>query len=291
MIAVERPVLEHSGWQARLELGFARAASRTVLRRRVHSGPLRVQRPFYPEGEGVCHVYLLHPPGGLVGGDSLTVDVCVEGGAHALLTTPAATKYYRTNGLWGTQVNTLRVAAGSVCEWLPQETIVFGGALATSRTRVELEGDARFAGWELTCLGRPASGDAYAVGSYRTHFEVWRDGLPLFIDRGVFEGTDRVLDASWGLRGRPVFGTFVLAAASPELVAALREVVKPEQPRDLFSVTALRDVTVCRYLGDSSQRGLSSFQRAWQVVRPVLCSRPASTSRGRCRFVASSIWL
>jgi len=78
------------GWHAALELGFAAASGATRLARRKHRGPLVVQRPFLPEGPGVAHVYVLHPPGGLVGGDELTLDVEVDAGAHALVTTPAA---------------------------------------------------------------------------------------------------------------------------------------------------------------------------------------------------------
>ena len=77
------------GWRAELSLGFtaepvvdgprdgAPAAPLTRLTTRAHRGPLVVQRPFYPEGPGVPHVYLLHPPGGIVGGDSLRVEVSV----------------------------------------------------------------------------------------------------------------------------------------------------------------------------------------------------------------------
>src|SRR6185436_3067379 len=126
------------GWQAALELGFAAEHGATRLARRAHRGPLVVQRPFLPEGPGVCHVYVLHPPGGLVGGDELTLDVDVATGAHALVTTPAASKVYRTNGAAVRQVQRLRVAGGATLEWLPQEAIIYDGARASLETRVEL---------------------------------------------------------------------------------------------------------------------------------------------------------
>src|SRR5262245_38788911 len=106
------------GWQAALELGFAAEHGATRLARRAHRGPLVVQRPFLPEGPGVCHVYVLHPPGGLVGGDELALDVDVASGAHALVTTPAAGKVYRTNGATARQIQRLRVAGGARLEWL-----------------------------------------------------------------------------------------------------------------------------------------------------------------------------
>lgn len=269
---------EHTGWEAKLTLGFRKVGTRTVLVQREHTGPLRVQRPFYPEGEDLCHVYVLHPPGGLAGGDQVRVDVRVERGARALLTTPAATKFYRTTGRVAQQINRVSVESGAACEWLPQETIVFGGARAVTRTRVELADDARFAGWDVTCLGRPAAGDGFLAGTYTSGFEIWRGGQPFFIDRAVC--SREVLSASWGLRSCPVFGTFVLVPALPrETMGLLRQRVRLADAAETFAASSLRDVTVCRYLGGSTQRALQCFQEVWQIVRPQLFGRPASAPR------------
>jgi urease accessory protein len=277
MIAVQPSSLERAGWQAKLELGFERAGSRTVLRRRSHFGPLRVQRPFYPEGEELCHVYVLHPPGGLVGGDTLELCVELARGARALLTTPAATKFYRSTGRAARQTVSLRVAREAACEWFPQETIVFGGAHAQASTRVDLEQGGLFAGWEIACLGRPAAGDDYATGHYRSSFELWRGPEPIWIDRCVFEAD--MLQASWGMRGCPVFGTFVVSKSAPELTEAIRKCVTSNPAREHFAVSALRELTICRYLGDSSQRALNCFIQAWHVVRPSLWQRAPSVPR------------
>jgi urease accessory protein len=152
---------ETGGWRAELSLGFTAepdeegrrgaagsAAPATRLTSRAHRGPLVVQRPFYPEGPGVPHVYVLHPPGGVVGGDSLRVEVSVGPRAHALVTTPAATKVYRTRGPRATQVQRLTVAAHAALEWLPQETILHDGAAIDLDTTVVLADGARFIGLE-----------------------------------------------------------------------------------------------------------------------------------------------
>jgi urease accessory protein len=281
MIAVEPSSLERAGWQAKLELGFERVGARTVLGQRAHVGPLRVQRPFYPEGPELCHVYVLHPPGGVVGGDSLGVEVQVKSGAQVLLTTPAATKFYRSNGRRARQEIALSVERGAACEWLPQETIVFGGVLAESRTRVELEAGARFAGWEITCLGRPAAGDGYATGSYRASFEVWEQGAPLWIDRAWFAADTGITRANWGMRGFSVLGTFVMNASGAELVRSIRQcaAAAEDSAEECFAVSALERMTVCRYFGHHSQRALECFTRVWQVARPLISGRTASAPR------------
>ena len=136
------------GWHAELDLAFARSGGRTVLTRRDHRGPLLVQRAFYPEDNGTCHVYIVHPPGGVVGGDRLTITTDVGADAAALVTTPAAGKYYRTEGPDARQEQRLTVGPGAMLEWFPQETIIFDGAQVHTRTRVALADTASFVGWE-----------------------------------------------------------------------------------------------------------------------------------------------
>ena len=84
-------------WLARLQLDYALADGRTTARHR-HDGPLRILQSLYPEGDAICHNVLVHPPGGLVGGDTLDVSVSVAPGAHGLVTTPGASRFYRSTG-------------------------------------------------------------------------------------------------------------------------------------------------------------------------------------------------
>ena len=81
---------------AELTLRYEKRDGRSVITQRRHYGPLLVQKPFYPEGDVVCHSIIVHPPGGIVAGDRLAIHVTLESGAHALITTPGATKWYRS---------------------------------------------------------------------------------------------------------------------------------------------------------------------------------------------------
>jgi urease accessory protein len=292
------------GWQARLDLGFAAGNGRTVLARRAHYGPLRVQRPFYPPGDRACHVYVLHPPGGVVGGDSLVVSATVARGAHALLTTPAAGKLYRSDGASARLTQELRVADGAWLEWLPQETIAFDGARAASGTRVVLSGDAGFIGWEILCLGRPAAGEGYTRGEFSQRFEIWRDGAPLWWERNAMAGGAPALAAPWGLAGYSVVATLVAVGRNtapafvpagtasrpalppslavgqaPRLLPALREQLHAEVEGGEFSVSQLREVLVCRYLGHSAEQARAGFIAAWRLLRPALWSVEAVAPR------------
>lgn len=268
-----------SGWEARLELGFRARGTRTILAQRRHVGPLQVQRPFYPDGERACHVYILHPPGGVVGGDSLAISAEVERGAHALLTTPAAGKLYRSAGASAQLAQELKVADGAWLEWLPQETIAFDGARAVSRTRVALSGAAGFIGWEILCLGRPAASETYTHGEFVQRFEIWRDGAPLWWERNALTGGAPALHAPWGLAGRSVVATLVAVGRAPSALPALRELLNAQQDDGEFSVSQLRDVLVCRYLGNSAEQARTGFIAAWRLLRPALWGIDASPPR------------
>ena len=266
-------------WQAHIHLRFARRGEETVLAERRHFGPLRVQRPFYPESRQVCHVYLLHPPGGLVSGDQLQVEVQVDAGARALLTTPGAAKFYRSDGRRSVQQHQyLGVAPGALLEWLPQENIFFDGARADTLTRVDLHGDGGFIGWEISCLGRPASGETLRQCDLRQRFEVWRDDQPLWLERSTYSNQCAVFGADWGLRGHSVVGSLVCTSTDARLAEQVRAAVRVEQGA-LFGVTQLDEVLVCRYLGAQAQQARACFQAAWAVLRPALLGVPALVPR------------
>jgi urease accessory protein len=266
-------------WPAELELTFARQGERTVIERRRHRGPLLVQRPFHPEADGTCHAYVLHPPGGVVGGDSLSISVDLRGGASALLTTPAAAKLYRSNGSTATLSQAFDVDVGASLEWMPQETIAFGGSRATSRTVVRLASGARYLGWEITCLGRPASGDDFSTGSYRQCTEIWQGGRLTLVDRTQADAAGALRRETWGWGGRSVYATLIATGVSDSLVTRLRERVTPAGDGELFAVTTLSAFTVCRFLGTSAERARRALVSAWKVIRPELLGKSACAPR------------
>lgn len=260
-----------ASWKARLALGFERREGRSVLAERRHDGPLVVQKPLYPEGDAVCHAIVVHPPAGIAGGDELELSARAGEGAHALLTTPGAGKWYRSAGPWASQK--LRFEVAGALEWLPQETIVFDGALARLQTEVRLAGDARYLGWEILCLGRTGSGERFDKGEVRLDSRIYRDGKLLWLERGRIEGGGKLLDSPAGLQGKPVCATLMAALPFPLIdLAVFREV-------ESLSVTQLPGVLVARYLGDSSEVAKRLFTRLWTLLRPAVFGREAQPPR------------
>jgi len=285
------------GWRASLKLNFAHSAGRTRLRRGAGHGPLYVQKPFYPEG-AVCHLYLLHPPGGLVGGDEHDISVALEPGARVLLTTPAATKFYRSAGSFASQRLTLQLASDSCLEWLPQESLLFAGARARSATRVYLAPDCRFLGWEQTCLGRPAANEAFTWGEFDQRLELYATAdhssaaraaaRPLLLERNHWRGGDPVLNAPWGLAGHGVAATLYATPVDHEatdmirrkLAAGLRELhAEGSAPALRAALTLVDGVLVARVLGDEAQAVRGLLQDLWRELRPLVAGCAACPPR------------
>ena len=263
-------------WRATLSLGFADDRGTTRLVERSHFGPLRVQKPLYPEHPSVCHAIVVHPPGGVVGGDQLAIAANVGAKAHAFITTPGAAKWYRANGHVSRQELKLHIGAGAALEWLPQETIFFNGADVCLETEVSMDADASFITADFLCFGRTASGERFDHGRVAQRMQVRRGGKLVWYEQGALRGGDAGFDGPLGLNGSTVCATLLAVGrqASAACVQALREEASPQ-----FGVTQMKSVLVARYIGDSSQEARRLMHRAWQLLRPVLLERNAVTPR------------
>jgi urease accessory protein len=267
------------GWEARLQLNYHRARGRTVVACE-HTGPLAVQKPFYPEGPEVCHSILLHPPGGVAAGDALTVALNLEDASHALLTTPGAGKWYKGGeGAHASQILEFRVAQDAILEWLPQESIIFNGARAKLQSRIELTAGARYLGWEILCLGRAASGERFERGELRVSCEIIQSGKRLWGEYANLSGVDSLLASPIGMAGCTVTGALVAAGkeVALEVVTSLRRIEPAGAER--YGISALPKVLVARYLGNSSERARRYFSELWHLLRPWFAGRPACPPR------------
>ena len=281
--AAARETPRAARWHARLALDYRVQGGRTIVASS-HEGPLRVLKPLYPErsaaGVAPCQSIVVHPPGGIAGGDALAVDVHVSGGAQAQITTPGAAKWYKANGRSATQDIALRVAGA--LEWLPQEAIVFDAADVASTLAVHVTAKARLLGWDIVALGRTAAGESFASGCFRQTIRLTEDtprGPHLhWIERTRLAGGDPLLHSPIGLGGAPVFGC--LWAWGPVWTEAALEALRAQLGNDAAPLTVLApQLLVARTRGPTTQQVRTTLEATWRALRPQVLGCAALTPR------------
>ena len=306
---------DHGQWQAELSLRFEQNARGTRLAHSHHKGPLYIQKPFYPEGDSLAHVYLLHPPGGIVSGDVLTINLDVGENAGLLCTTPGAARFYgarqellhkgsdKALSALQTQNQRFSVAEGASLEWLPMETIIYNLAQAQILTEINLAANSSYIGWEFSCLGLLGRGQAFTQGSFSQRTRVFREAKPVLVDRlAMQDGNLDLLKSPAGLSSQRVMGTFFAVPSLQQLhsktfsldtlVEQCREVLERmaessvdgpdsayQNSADKVALTALPEYITARYLGDSANEGRALFTALWQVLRPALIERQSCSPR------------
>jgi len=273
------------GWKAELDLSFAPASLatvkpnnvRTVMQRSHHHGPLRVQRPFYPE-DNVAHIYILHPPGGVVGGDQLTIKLDILENAQVLSTTPGSGKFYCSVGDWARLEQTLMVKAGASLEWLPQENILFAGACLHATTKIKVEDDGVFIGWDITCLGRPTSHERFEQGGFFAQLEFYHNQQLILVEnQRVFD--KQTLDATAGLRGQPLQATLLAFPCTEADLECVRTQLSSKQISTLIGASLMDGLLVIRALADNSELLKQQLIQLWQTLRPLLLDRASVIPR------------
>jgi urease accessory protein len=270
-------------WEARLNLAFKYLNGRSYLANNLHFGPLVLQKTLHPEGDAVCHGVVIHPPGGVAGGDELTVNVDLQEDAQALLTTPGAGKWYKANGQFAQQHLNFNIQAHACLEWLPQENILFDGTQVKFSAEVNLATDAKYAAWEVLCFGRQAQGEQWQSGTMMQKLSIRRAGKLIWNERAFLEPAHRTCKSIVGLAGNTVSASFVIAAGKvpTEILDACRA-IKPKTMLDAhakYAVTALPEIFSARYVGLSSQCAREYFEKLWQLLRPWYAGREVTRPR------------
>jgi len=270
-------------WHAQLDIDYALEQQRSVARHS-HQGPLRVLQSLYPEGDTICHNVLVHPPGGLVGGDTLEVRIQAGGASHGLLTTPGATRFYRSAGEWALQKTSITLADQARLEWLPLESIAYNQCLAENHLTLRLAAQAECMGWDVTALGLPSANLPFVQGQYLQHME-----LPgVWLERGLIDAADqRLMNGALGLAGQRCMASLFFVSGSAlernrrELGLALaREQIATHALSGLASATCPNaQVMVLRVLAPLVEPAFQLLRQVWQVWRRHFWQIPGTPPR------------
>ena len=273
-------------WKASLALNFDKLNGRTFLAKKQHSGPLVIQKSLHPEGDAICHGIIIHPPGGVAGGDELRLQVALAAHANVLLTTPGAGKWYKANSQVASQHMHFNVAENACLEWLPQENILFDGAMVDFSASINLHESAKYVGWEILCFGRHARGERWDKGRLTQHLTIKRANKIIWQEQAMLVAHDRFFESVIGMGGNVVSASFLIAAGSipANLLAEcqqlqLNDIDKHADGNARFGVTVLPEVISARYIGMSAPAARQYFEKLWHILRPWYLSQSAVNPR------------
>lgn len=276
------PGSAHKPLEAKLSLRFAEDQGATRLVSRDHYGPLLVQKPLYPEGRAVCHAVIIHPPGGVVGGDQLEISTQIGASAHAQITTPGAAKWYKSNGHVSHQKIRINVQKNASLEWVPQETIFYNHADVHIDTEIILESDAKYVGCEILCFGRTASGESFNKGQVKQRTRIKKNNQLIWLEQIRLHGESSAMTGPLALAGKTVCATLILTGKT--LPQSLIDLAREEAQKIIretcqIGISQLKSVVVARYLGDSSEIARFVMLQVWGLFRPELLGRYAIVPR------------
>ncbi len=270
-------------WHAQLDIDYRLEQQRTVARHS-HTGPLRVLQSLYPEGDSICHNVLVHPPGGLVGGDTLEMTIAASGASHGLITTPGATRFYRSAGEPAIQRARIQLTDQARLEWLPLEAIAYNACLAENHLSVSLGPQAEFMGWDLTAFGLPSAQLPFDTGQFLQHIEV----PGLWLERGLMQANDDCLiNGPLGLAGQRCMASLFFVSGSKMTrnrresgLELARQVIAGHTLGGTAGATCPNEqVMVLRVLAPLVEPATDLLRQVWQVWRQHFWHLPAAVPR------------
>lgn len=270
-------------WNAQLDIDYEQSSGRTIARH-VHTGPLRVLQSLYPEGDAICHNVLVHPPGGLVGGDTLDINVRVSGSAHGLITTPGATRFYRSSGEAAIQRAQITLEDQARLEWLPLEAIAFNDCLAENHLTLSLSPEAEFMGWDVTAFGLPLAQQPFEAGQFLQHIEV----PGVWLERGLIRADDqRLMNSPLGLAGQRCMASLFFVAGSKlernrraQALEVARDVIEKHELRLSAGATSPDgQVVIVRVLAPVVEPAMHLLREVWVSWRQHFWGMPSTVPR------------
>lgn len=280
-------------WLASLYLQLCHSKHGTQLGVTKRIGPLSVQKAFYPEGKECAHLYLLHPPAGIVSGDELRITIDLKENAHGFVTTPGANRFYRARTDYSIgdpkqiQITSIQLASQSKCEHFPLETLVYNQADAVNNVEIRMQSDSVYCGWDITCLGLPSANQQFTNGQFTQLNKLYCDDILMYHDRITITPESQIQHHAAGLAGNTVFGTMLAFAPDTridegqlkQLINGLRAEVTAQSVNSLISITQIRGILIIRYLGNQANQCKDIFIALWHILRPLYIEKPAKQPR------------
>lgn len=265
-------------WLASIKLEFRKDNDKTLMIRNLHYGPLVVQKPFYPEI--ACHIYLLHPPGGVASCDHLSVEAKANEHSQVLITTPGATKFYKGDNNYSLFEQNFYVENDASLEYLPAQNIFYKGTHTKVKTTFYLKDNSRFAFRDVSKCGMKDEERPFENSSLFNTVTIVENGKEKLIETSFIDGQDD-LEALSGNYGCVYTGTYITNKVCEETLDKIRAILDsykdnrsfehPQRYDPNFRFYAAAGVvdnyTVVRFLSSQNEGIEKAIVDIWKLTR------------------------
>lgn len=266
---MQRCTLKDS-WRGFLSFSLVNRFDKTVVKDKKHFGPLVLQRPYYQEDERPT-VLVIHPPGGVVAGDELTTNIILKTKAKAFISTPAATKFYRSIGAKAYQRQQITLEQGVQLEWLPQETLFFNQARVSNHLEFQLNSpDCQLIAWDIVGLGRPAMQEKFEQGEIEQTVTLSLNENPFFIDKFRFDNDPELLTSPFALNNASLMATMIFYHPKIEYLQQLQERLLVQPWAKQCGISLVGKVLLIRSLDTDLEDLKERLIAAWRLSRKTI---------------------
>jgi urease accessory protein len=260
----------HKPWQGFLSFTLEERFGKTVVKDKKHFGPLVLQRPYYQEDDRPT-ILVIHPPGGVVAGDELITQITLKPNVKGFISTPAATKFYRSLGARSYQQQKITLGKQTQLEWLPQETLFFNQCRVHNHLNFQLQdSDCALIAWDMIGLGRPAMQEQFAEGELLQKVQISLGDTPIFTDQFYFYNTPELLSSPFGLNGQTLMATMLFYHPEVDRLKQLKGTLLEQDWAKICGITLVDRVLVLRTLDSDLDDLKLRLVSAWQLARPVI---------------------
>ncbi|GII83897.1 urease accessory protein UreD [Sphaerisporangium siamense] len=268
-----------------LDLVFERRGERTELTGHYQKTPLQIMRPLYhdPSRPDLACVMVIAVGGGVLQGDRYRLDLTCGADASVYVTTQAATKIYRMEQDYATQLVSIAVGPGGSLEYLPGPVIPFAGSRFYQRTRLTVDPSATVILGETMLAGRLARGERHAYTAYCSDLDVHRPAGDL-----LFADPVRLVPAQAPVTGPAMFGghgvlstlyVVTAAVAAGDLAGELHEAATRSGLTGGAGVLPGGAGAWARLLGPETPRVTATLEHLWDIARRMTIGSPAPDRR------------
>jgi len=248
--------------------------NKTIITEQLSRVPLYVQKALYYDETipSMAHVFVLSPSGGVLQGDRYRTDIELKNGAISHITTQGATRMYKMNSNYATQMINLNVGKNCYLEFLPEQLIPYKNSRYYQKATFKIDDSATLVYSETIVPGRVAMGELFDYDICCLKTLCYDDKQEIkFHDNCILEPKKQTMN-SLGIFGNKTAHSMMYVVTKQECIEELYEIINQlfKDNDEIIGGTSIlpnNSGLSVRVLSNSSELNKTTVYNIAQIVR------------------------